>query len=393
MQMQGRALNILIIGGGIAGCCAAIALGQAGHRVRIVEKQSEWRFQSSGIFVYANGLESLGKLGLLDDILAAGFAVPDGRNAYYDHRGRPIVETFYPTADGGTIPAILGIKRAEMHRVMAARVAALGVPISLGTTVTNLQEQTDGITAVLSDGSNEMVDLVVGADGLRSATRAMIGIDVAPRYTGVGVWRSVHRRPPELTDKIMMMGPAKRFGIMPISDDRLYTFGTMAEPAGSYYAPADWPQLMRARFAEFEGPAAPFLAELNAESEVLYTAVEEVALPLHWHRGRVQLIGDAAHASTPFMGQGGAMAMEDAVVLAEALAAVPDLEAALTAFGQARFPVCEFVQNVSRAVGEDGARETSGDEEARHAALRETAQAKVDGFYMRLAELRASARF
>jgi 2-polyprenyl-6-methoxyphenol hydroxylase-like FAD-dependent oxidoreductase len=391
--MTEKTLNILIVGGGIAGCCAAIALTQSGHRVRIVEKQSEWRFQSSGIFVYANGLESLGKLGLLEEILAAGFAVPEGRNAYFAHDGQPIVETFYPPADGGRIPAILGIKRAEMHRVMAARVAELGVSVALGTTVRALREEARGITATLSDGSAETVDLVIGADGLRSATRAMIGIDVAPRYTGVGVWRSVHRRPRALTDKIMMMGPAKRFGIMPISDDMLYTFGTMAEPEGSYYAPADWPRLMQARFAEFASPAAPFLAELSPGSEVLYTAVEEVALPLPWHRGRVQLIGDAAHASTPFMGQGGAMAMQDAVVLAEALAATPDLEAALTAFGRARFPVCEFVQNVSRAVGEDGARETPGGAEARHAAMRDTAQGKVDGFYRKLAELSAAARF
>ncbi|GAB5446325.1 FAD-dependent oxidoreductase [Gymnodinialimonas sp.] len=384
---MGKPLNILIIGGGIAGCCAAIALTQGGHRVRVVEKQEAWRFQSSGIFVYANGLVSLSKLGLLDDILAAGFTVPGGRNAYFDHTGHPIVETFYPTAAAGKIPAILGIKRAEMHRVMAARVARLGVAVHLGTTVTGLDDGPKTIAATLSDGRTENVDLVVAADGLRSATRAMIDINVTPRYTGVGVWRAVHKRPKDLTEKIMVMGPAKRFGIMPISDDLLYTFGTVAEPADAFYPPADWPNLMAARFAEFKGPAAPFLDELNPVSEVLYTAVEEVVLPLPWHRGRVQLIGDAAHASTPFMGQGGAMAMQDAVVLAQALDAHDTLDAALTAFGTARFPACEFVQNVSRAVGEAGAAETSGDASARNAEMRRTAQGKVDGFYNRLAEL------
>lgn len=386
-------LDILIIGAGIAGCCAAIALTQTGHRVRIIERQDAWRFQSSGIFVYANGLVSLERLGLLEEMLAAGFAVPQGRNAYFDHLGQPIVETFYPSADAGRIPAILGIKRAEMHRVMAGRVAALGVPVQLGTTVTGLEDGADGITAVLSDGSAARFDLVVPADGVRSAARALIGIDIAPRYCGVGVWRAVHRRPRDLTDKIMVMGPAKRFGIMPISDDLLYTFGTVAEPKGSYYPPEEWPRLMAARFAEFAGPARPFLAELGAQSEVLYTAVEEIVLPLPWHRGRVQLIGDAAHASTPFMGQGGAMAMQDAVVLAEALQAHDRLEDALTAFGHARFPVCEFAQNVSRAVGEAGAQETTGDAVARHAEMRATAQGKVDGFYGRLNAMTEAARF
>lgn len=386
-------MDILIVGGGIAGCCAAIALTQIGHRVRIVEKQDAWRFQSSGIFVYANGLESLDKLGLLEDILAAGFSVPGGRNIYYDHMGDPIVETHYPTAKSGRIPAILGIKRAEMHRVMAARVAALGVPVQLGTTVTALDDGPEGISATLFDGSVAQADLVIAADGVRSATRALVGIDAVPRYTGFGVWRAVHRRPPELTDKIMMMGHAKRFGIMPISDDLLYTFGTVSEPRDVHYPPSDWPRLMAERFAEFVGPAALFLAELGGESEVLYTAVEEIVLPLPWHRGRVQLIGDAAHASTPFMGQGGAMAMQDAIVLAEAITAHETLEEALTAFGLARFPVCAFVQDASRAVGEAGAKETLGGAAARNLEMRRTAQAKVDGFYGKLRDLTDAGAF
>ena len=384
-------LDILIVGGGIAGCSAAIALTEAGHRVRIVEKEDAWRFQSSGIFVYANGLESLRELGLLDEILAAGFPVPDGRNAYFDHEGQRIVETIYPSADKGRIPAILGIKRAEMHRVMSTRVADLDVPVQLGTTVQALEETADCVEAAFSDGTSARFDLVIGADGVRSATRRMIGIDVVPRYTGFGVWRAVHRRPPDLTDKIMMMGPGKRFGIMPISDDLLYTFGTVPEPKDRRYDPEDWASEMRGKFAEFTGPAAPFLADLNPETEVLYTAVEEVVLPLPWHRGRVLLIGDAAHASTPFMGQGGAMAMQDAVVLAKVLSAKELLESALETFGNLRLPVCQFVQDVSRAVGEAGAKELTEGVAARNAEMRETAQAKVDGFYAKLAALNADA--
>lgn len=391
--MTQRPMNILVVGGGIAGCCAAIALTQIGHRVQIVEKQQAWRFQSSGIFVYANGLESLGKLGLLEEILAAGFVVRDGRNAYFDHRGNPIVETRYPTADNGRIPAILGIKRAEMHRVMAERVAALGVPVQLGTTVAALEDKADGSAVTLSDGRVVRADLVVAADGVRSATRALIGINAVPRYTGVGVWRAVHRRPSELADKIMMMGPAKRFGIMPISDDLLYTFGTVAELEGCYYAPADWPRLMAERFAEFTGPAAQFIAELGEKAEVLFTAVEEIVLPLPWHRGRVLLIGDAAHASTPFMGQGGAMAMQDAVVLAESISVHDTLDFALTAFGRARFPVCAYVQDVSRAVGEAGAAEAPGGAASRDRDMRLTAQAKVDAFYSKLRALTDAGGF
>ncbi len=389
--MSRQALDIVIVGGGIAGCSAAIALTAIGHKVRILEKQAAWRFQSSGIFVYSNGLRSMQQLGVMEDMIAAGFAVPDGRNSYFDHHGAPITDSFYPSADDGKIPAILGIKRAEIHRVLAARMQRSGVQIDLDSSVAALEQDEEGVHLQLTDGRQLSCDLLIGADGVRSVTRALMGLDLAPRYTGFGVWRSVHQRPSELTVKIMMMGPAKRFGIMPISADRLYTFGTVAEPEGRFFDPADWPRLMQERFAEFSGPAAPFLQELNAEAEVLYTAVEEVVLPLPWHRGRVLLIGDAAHASTPFMGQGGAMAIQDAVILARALTCHSDLEAALKAFGEARFGPCQFVQDVSRAVGEAGASEDIANLASRNAELASTAQEKVDGFYTRLAALNDEA--
>ena len=383
--------RILIVGAGIAGCSAGISLASAGHSVRIIEKQTAWRFQSSGIFVYANGLSCLDDLGVLDAILETGFAVPEGRNAYYDHTGAEITATTYPTAREGRVPAILGIKRAELHRVLATRLSALKVPVQLGCTVKALNQIGSEVRVTFSDHGDETFDLVLGADGIRSDLRPLIGIKAAPRYTGFTVWRSVHARPADLTDKIMMMGPAKRYGIMPISDDKLYTFGTVAAPKLGHIPPETWPDEMRAQFVEFRGPAAQFLDALDEGSEVLFTAVEEIVMPLPWHRGRVLLIGDASHASTPFMGQGGAMAMQDAVVLAQVLAVADTVPEALTRFGKVRAPVCKFVQDVSRAVGEAGASEDVSDLAARNAWLAAGAQGKVDGFYAELARLNAEA--
>jgi 2-polyprenyl-6-methoxyphenol hydroxylase-like FAD-dependent oxidoreductase len=384
----------LIVGAGIAGCCTAITLARQGWAVELIERQPVWRFQSSGIFVYSNGLAALRDVGVLDEILAAGFAIEDGRNTYLDHLGQPIVDTFYPRSPDGVAPPILGIKRAEIHRVLAARLAALGVPTRLGVTLAGLDETAQGVDARLSDGSGGRFDLVIGAEGLRSTLREHVCGPLAPRYSGFGVWRSVHRRPPELRAKIMQMGPGTRLGIMPISQDHLYIFGTVRQPEGHHMPPAHWPALMREAFAPYQGPVRAFLDELGPESEILYTAVEEVVAPLPWHRGRVLLIGDAAHASTPFMGQGGAMAMVDAVVLAQVLARVDAgdgdaLLAALATFGQRRQPMCEMVQTASRAVGEAGAREL-GDPQAcvaRDQAMRANAQAQVDAFYARLAQL------
>lgn len=385
------ARDVVIVGAGIAGCAAAIALAGAGHRVRVLERETEWRFQSSGIFVYANGLETLDDLGVLPHILASGFAIPDGVNAYFDHHGEPIIETRYPTARGGQVPAIVGIKRAELHRVLSARMTALGVPVSLGVMVKSIDDTGARVRVETSQG-DVTGDLVIGADGVRSWVRGQIAPDIVPRNTGFGVWRSVHRRPAGLVQKIMQMGPAKRYGIMPISDDRLYTFGTVAHPVGMHVPPSEWVTRMRAAFAEFDGPVRPFREALDDTSEVLFTVVEEVVMPLPWHRGRVLLIGDAAHASTPFMGQGGAMAMQDGVVLARALAAERDLPRALDLFGEVRLPVCQFVQDVSRAVGEGGANEDIASLPARNVRMRETAQGAVDGFYGKLAAMNAAVK-
>lgn len=386
--MTGR-LRILVSGAGIAGCAAAIVLAERGHDLRLIERQDEWAFASSGIFLYSNALVSLESLGVLDEILAAGFVVPQGRNLYLDHLGEPIVTTYYPGAGEGRVPAIVGIKRAELHRVLAARLTEVGVEVELGTTITDLDDRAESVRVTGSDDDVRTHDLVVSCEGLRSPLREHVAPGVTPRYSGFGIWRSVHTRPRDLTDKILQMGSGTRFGIMPISDDRLYTFGTVHDPGKIRHERADWPRLMREALAEYQGPARVFLDELDESSDVLYTAVEEVVLPLPWHRGHVVLIGDAAHAATPFMGQGGAMALEDALVLAECLERGADLEASLTRFGVRRHVVCQYAQDVSRGVGRAGAQ--VGDEVARREWMRTTAQPAVDAFYAEMDRLRSTA--
>ena len=377
--------DALVLGAGIAGCSAAIALADRGVRVELVEREELWRFASSGIFVYSNGLEALRRIGVLPEILAAGFPVESGRNVYLDSEGNHIVDVHYPSGGPG-VPPVVGIKRAELHRILVARLSDLGVAVRLGTTATGVRTLPDGEGAEirLSDGSSRRAALVIGAEGIRSPLRASVAGPVEPRFTGFGVWRSVHDRPRDIDVKIMMMGVGKRLGIMPISEDKLYLFGTVGEPPGHHHPREGWPRAMQDEFAEFGGPARPFLEELSAGSEVIYTAVEEVAAAPPWHAGRVVLVGDAAHASTPFMGQGGAMAVEDGVVLADLLSRDGDVETTLRAFGERRHPRCAFVQEASRAVGEAGAVEDPVSCRRRDAAMRVSAQTQVDDFYARL---------
>ncbi len=379
--------GVVIVGGGIAGCTLAILLAGRGVAVTVVERQRQWQFHGSGIFVYSNGLAALQTIGVLPAILDSGFAIAHGRNVYYDQRGEAITETFYPSAPGTDLPPILGIRRAELHRILLERMQALKVQVRLDSTVASIDDDQAGGDAMcvrLTDGCALQASMVIGADGVRSQLRGLLFGAVEPVDTGFGVWRSIHRRPAHLVDKIMMMGVGKRLGIMPISDDQLYVYATTNEPGHPFYEPATLHRTMRAKFAEFEGPAREFLDDLREPTQAFYAAVEEVRLPLPWSRGRVGLIGDAAHASTPFMGQGGAMAMEDSIVLADMLARGDDVAQTLTAFGARRQPKCAFVQEASRRVGEAGGTESAGSCAARNERMRAQAQADVDTFYRRL---------
>ncbi|CAN5652686.1 FAD-dependent oxidoreductase [soil metagenome] len=383
--------GILIVGGGIAGAALALACARAGVPARLIEKQTVWRPSSSGIFVYANGLGMMDRLGVLEKIMAAGWVSESGRNPYLRADGSLITEYVYPRIAGAHVPPIVGIRRSEWHRVLASALEEAGADVRLGLSLASIDRNVEGaaVEVTLSDGAKERYDAVIAADGIRSEARGMVFTEVAlePTFTGFGTWRSIHRKPASIDTKIMMMGVGKRLGIMPISADELYVFATCNEPGNPRYDRARFHTTMREKFAEFRGPAAELLDEITRPEQVLYTAVEEMRVPMPWHRGRVLLIGDAAHASSPFMGQGGTMALEDAVVLAEMLAAGDeDVAATLAAFGERRYARCNFVQEASRKVGEAGGVEDEAACVERDARMQASGQAGVDSFYARMAE-------
>jgi len=378
-------MKLAIVGGGLGGCALAIAAAQHGISAVIIEKDPGWTPLSSGIFLYANGLDSVRKLGVLDEVLAHGWSSPDGKNIYYDQNGEIITETHYPTLMPGLIPPIVGIMRSTLHKVLAAWVRELGVRVVLGREVAHFNDSgTGSVEFELNDGSRESCDVLVGADGIRSSIRRGLFGPINPEFTGFGTWRSLHEKPKDIDAKIMMMGVGKRLGIMPLSETMMYIYATTNEPDNPRYPLDHVPSIMREKLKEFEGPATDLLPQIKDPAAVFYTAVEEVALGLPWSKGRVVLIGDAAHASTPYMGQGGAMALEDGLILAEMLSASGASPETLLAFGERRYQRCSFVQRVSRSVGDKGGLESAADCEQRNINLRETGQSDVDNFYKRM---------
>jgi 2-polyprenyl-6-methoxyphenol hydroxylase-like FAD-dependent oxidoreductase len=379
--------GVVIVGAGIAGSALSIGLARRGIKTTLVEREARWTPMSSGLFIYCNGLLALDRLGVLGAVCENGWVSPDGGNLYLSADGERITRTIYPGI-GDRIPAIAGMRRVELHRVLASALDRLGVEVRLGVTVANIDdcEPKQPVSLTLSDGSELRCDVLVGADGIRSQIRTHLFGAIEPTYTGFGVWRSSHAKPDSINAKIMMMGFGTRLGLMPISRDELYMFGTTREPGKPFYPRDSWATEMRGKFAAFKGPAEALLAEITRAEQVFYTSVEEVHLDLPWSRGRVVLIGDAAHSSSPFMGQGGAMALEDAVLLAEMLNGASDIPAVLTAFSTRRFDRCKFVQDVSRSVGEAGAREDAEAIVGRNKRMQASAQNDVDDFYARMTE-------
>jgi 2-polyprenyl-6-methoxyphenol hydroxylase-like FAD-dependent oxidoreductase len=247
------------------------------------------------------------------------------------------------------------LPRPSLHRILTQAAEAAGASISFGVTVDTLTQSEDGVTVAFSDGRSAQYDLVVGADGIRSRIRRLLfGDKFEPTFTGHGVWRFTTSRPAELTYQAMYLGVGAKAGLIPLGPDTMYLLLVTNEPGNPRMPDDRLHEILAGHLTSFGGMVAAARGRLSDPKDVVYVPIEEVTVSPPWHVGRVVLIGDAAHASGPHIAQGAAMAVEDAVVLAELAAqggAVPQM---LDAFVARRFPRCKFVQDLSRQVGEEG---------------------------------------
>lgn len=341
-------LKILIIGGGIGGLTSAIALSRKGFSVEVIERDPEWSVYGVGIIQQGNVVRAMTELGLIDDYISAGFG--------FDH-----VQVFLPTGqcvatiptprlvDG--YPGNVGIGRRALHKVLGDRTLEAGASVRLGITATALDDDGDGVSATFSDGSTGRYDMVIGADGLYSQTRTMIFPDApVPEFTGQSVWRYNFKRTPDVTGLQAYEGQTG-IGLVPLSDSLMYMYVTTPEPGNPWYPLEGLAQAMRTKLAGVPSPAIQALVDqITEDSEVVYKPLEWMFLQGAWHKGRVVLLGDAVHATTPHLGQGAGMAIEDALVLADELVKASDLPAAFTAYRERRFERCRYIVESSRAI-------------------------------------------
>ena len=323
-------MRVLIVGAGIAGLGLACALQQRGVTAEVVERAGAWEPTGAGLYLPGNAVRALVELGMGPAVTARANAIE--RQRVLDHRGRRLAEIDVSRFWEG-VGGCVAIERAALLDLL--RDAAADVPVSLGAEVTACEDG-DAPRVTFSDGSGGEYDVVAGADGVHSTIRALALRGPPAAYVGQASWRFVAGGSPELAGWTVWLGRNRTFLALALGGGSVYCYADLgtADPANADRD--DW----RESFADF---AAPVPDLLEGADGAYFAPIEEVDAPT-WTSGRVVLVGDAAHASSPNMAQGAALALEDALVLAEELTADQPVERALAGYENRRRPRVAFVQ-------------------------------------------------
>jgi 2-polyprenyl-6-methoxyphenol hydroxylase-like FAD-dependent oxidoreductase len=323
--------RVLVVGGGIAGLAAARALLRRGIEPDVVEHAAAWSQPGAGMYLPANSVRALGALGLQAALLGRACVIT--RQRFLDHRGRELLEVDLSAVWGATGPCT-AISRRGLHEVLREK-----IPVRLGTTVTALDDHGPLVHAVFGDGSAGDYDLVVGADGVRSWVRTVVFGGAAPRFLGQASWRFLVDGVAGVSAWTVRLGHGMAFLTIPLGGDRVYCYADASAPAATDPTGGD-PAKLAGQYGEFAEPVPTIVRKGLAAADPPYFAPIEEVTHRPWVRGRVVLVGDAAHAMSPNMAEGAGMALEDALVLADTVAAGRPLEE----FEARRRPRVGFVQ-------------------------------------------------
>ncbi|WAC59034.1 FAD-dependent oxidoreductase [Brevundimonas sp. SL130] len=336
--------RVLVIGGGFSGMTAALELKRAGAWVDLVEIDKAWRSYGAGITIHGATLRVLRKLGLLDRFMREG-ATTDHVHMRDAQTDEIHIEIVTPRIAGKDVPGTGGIMRPVLARILSSAVLEAGVNVKLGTTFTAIDDTPSGVNVQFEDGSHGTYDLVIGADGLYSTVRKHLFPDAPPpRYIGQAIWRAVTPWPPGIDSAAMWMSDKVKAGFTFVSKDQVYLFVTEERPVNDHVAPNTFLERLRGLLEPFGAPTVKwFRDQLSGDSQIIFRPLEQMLAPRPWSKGRVVLIGDAVHATTPHLAAGACIGIEDAVVLVEELARIDDLPAALAAFEERRWERCRMV--------------------------------------------------
>ena len=307
-------LKAIVVGAGMAGLATGIALRQAGYEVEIYEKTSKLRPAGAGISLWSNGIKILNKLGLGKEVAAIGGQM--NRMEYLTHKGESLNDVnLLPLMEQvGQRP--YPVSRTDLQQMM---LDAFGEgDVRMGMRCVEVKQDADSATAIFEDGSTATGDVVIGADGIHSVIREYItGEKIEPRYADYVNWNGIVDASPDLAENdvwVIYVGEGKRASMMPIGGNRFYFFMGCPKPKGTEVAPENIRAELKETFAGWAQPVQNLIEKLDPE-QVNRLEISDLDPLSTLVKGRIALVGDSGHATTPTLGQGGCQAMEDAEVL------------------------------------------------------------------------------
>lgn len=307
-------LKAIVIGAGIGGLTTGIALKQAGYEVEIYDRTRELRPAGAGISLWSNGVKVLNQLGLGREIAAIGGEM--NRMEYRSHRDEPLSEV-----DLQPLFSIVGqrpypVSRSELQQMLLEAFGA--EQVKLGMKCIAVEQDDDSGTAIFEDGSRATGDLIVGADGIRSVVREhVLGEAISTRYADYVNWNGLVPKSPELCEAdnwVIYVGEGKRASMMPVGSDRFYFFFGAPMVQGTTTPPESLRDELTQKFAGWPAAVQALIQTLDPTA-TNRLEISDIDPPANLVRGRIALLGDSGHATTPTLGQGGCQAMEDAAVL------------------------------------------------------------------------------
>jgi len=346
-------MKVLVIGGGIGGLSTTLALRRQGLEVDVIERDPEWGVYGVGIIQPGNALRALDSLGLAEACVAAGSPIRGDRTWLAD--GETLIAAHEWPALVEHLPPGNGLTRPKLHEILTSRTLASGADVRTGVTFTEIVPSDDHVEVAFSAGESRRYDLVVGADGLYSTVRErLFGPELRAHFTGQVCWRYNLPRIEGLEEIWMFFGPDGSAGFVPLGEDLMYIL-TIETPIPDWRGAIERDgaaAVYRRRLAPFAGPVADVREQIVDDDAIVVRPIENIIMPAPWHRGRIVLIGDAAHGATPHCGQGAAQAIEDGIVLADELAKDVPVTEALEAFTARRYERCRAIVEGSEKVGQ-----------------------------------------
>lgn len=338
----------IIIGGGIGGLSAAIALRQAGVEAIVYEQAPALRSAGAGLTLWANAMRALEALELAKAILSHAARIRQAE--ILNRRGQRLARIYTDALERRYGAPFVAIQRADLLQILVQ--ALPNTAIHTGKTFVKYEQDPAGVSAHFMDGQSDRADLLIGADGLHSTVRRQLFPDVSPRYAGYTAWRGL------AADEILSQrretsetwGCGSRFGIVPIGNGQVYWFATANQPEGQKADPAQHRARLETLFRDWHAPIPALIAATLPEA-ILHNDLYDISPLGSWSQGRVTLLGDAAHATTPNLGQGACQAIESSLALACCLGKEADFSYGLREYEAARLPRSAWITRQSARFG------------------------------------------